>query len=490
MACGRKPLTALLGFGVLALLGVAAVLGGSWRSGGASDPVQLGLQAELQGNPAAALRWANEALARSPADRRALDLKERALARIGRAGPDPGAAADSPRALLAESVRRSLSAGEAREALDQLRPWLSSGPDPEASWLLSRALLQQGDVAGASRALEQAHGFGEADPTRPEPAVYVGSRRCAPCHAEIVRDQAASRHARTLRTGHHLAGIPLPDGPIPDPGDPRVNHTFRRDEKGVELETRRDREVFRAWIEFAVGSGDRGTSFIARDAQQQPRLVRISTFDHHQLLDVTPMAPPAAREPGEWLGLRITDSLPDCLGCHSTKVERSGDPPRLEPFDGGISCERCHGPGGNHLKAVELGFADQAIAQPRLASADQILKLCGQCHQPVRGQTLLDSDPTLVRQQTLTMPRSRCSTSGTLSCITCHNPHRDAETSPAYYESKCLECHSAAGSTACPIDASRGCIACHMPKVENPAEHAAFTDHHIRVHRRDAGSGP
>ena len=89
-----------------------------------------------------------------------------------------------------------------------------------------------------------------------------------------------------------------------------------------------------------------------------------------------------------------------------------------------------------------------------------------------------------------------------LGCVTCHDPHRNAVTLPSYYESKCRSCHSGAarprgaqawseptsapetsGPVACPVNPTKGCIACHMPSVKDVVPHSSFTDHFIRVHR-------
>ena len=101
-----------------------------------------------------------------------------------------------------------------------------------------------------------------------------------------------------------------------------------------------------------------------------------------------------------------------------------------------------------------------------------------------------------------------------MSCLTCHDPHRNSETSPAFYEAKCLKCH---GSTpvpghrsvepglpsleamrdvtkkvACPVNPSRDCVSCHMPKVQTSVPHTSFTDHYIRARpaKPNSGRGP
>ena len=67
------------------------------------------------------------------------------------------------------------------------------------------------------------------------------------------------------------------------------------------------------------------------------------------------------------------------------------------------------------------------------------------------------------------------------------------EKAAAYYDPKCLACHLTKPSDAktvrrnadaCPVS-TKQCVTCHMPKVELSGMHASFTDHWIRVVRRE-----
>jgi hypothetical protein len=73
--------------------------------------------------------------------------------------------------------------------------------------------------------------------------------------------------------------------------------------------------------------------------------------------------------------------------------------------------------------------------------------------------------------------------------VSCHDPHRNLEHDPRHYEAACLSCHPGpaadspgpGGQAPCPVNPTRGCIDCHMPRRPSTMQHTEFTDHHIRV---------
>jgi tetratricopeptide (TPR) repeat protein len=442
----------------------------------ARGSVLLGLVRQSLKSPPEAAAAFREALARDPS----------------LAGVTEGTPAQV-RTWLARSLLQSGQPAEAREVLDAA---LKSRPDDaECHWLLSRAALQERDLAAATSALSRSQGFGSDHPESPEPASYVGISRCGECHARIFRDQRASRHAQTFHLKNDLAELKLPGRPLPDPARPDVTHSVASQGPDLVYSTQMPDARLQAIVAFVLGSGDRAMTLVGRDREGGWHELRMTRYGPIAGWDVTPghdLKPHSGRE---FLGKpQDADMLRRCLSCHTTRARLnlpSGE--ILHADERGFACERCHGPAGNHLAAMDLHFGDPAIGRPRLASSAAVNALCGQCHS-AEGRGVGVDNPNLARFQVTALGLSRCSTSGRepLSCLACHSPHRNAETAPAYYEAKCLECHSpgrgttATAAAACPVNATQGCVGCHMPRVQTDAPHTTFTDHRIRV-IRDGG---
>jgi hypothetical protein len=176
-----------------------------------------------------------------------------------------------------------------------------------------------------------------------------------------------------------------------------------------------------------------------------------------------------------------------CLACHTTNLHSIEAKTGPEAADHAIGCEACHGPGGNHVRTREADFDDPAIVAPGHSNAQIINQVCDRCHRMAHLEEVTGSvdDPAWLRFQSTTLYRSRCYTGSgeQLHCVTCHDPHKNAETAPAFYESKCLSCHGP-GKATCPVNPAKGCVECHMPSIWVQATHAFKADHNIRVHQR------
>jgi hypothetical protein len=476
----------------------------------AADEVDL-LQAIRGGAPLGILVLGLAGAASDPGRER--DLLDRLLLRDRaalRAVATPGDALKLVARLLMETGRPTL----ARDLLGPMVPGAGAdsarvAPDREAAWLLSRAALQLDEHETADSLLVLADGFGRGEHPPPEPSPFVGSRRCAECHPAIYRaQQLHSAHAQTLSRGSGLKDVPLPTGPVPDPvAAGATHHLVRRGDDRIELQTRAKDQVVKAVIAYAVGSGRHGITMVAKDESMGvARELRISYFATDRTWGETKGLNFLPVDPGDYVGAALNPkALRQCLHCHATWF-RAANPDPLVPSgpearDHSIGCERCHGPGLNHLKAVRSGFAEPAIAQTRRTGSLEHLRSCNECH--ASNGSVEPNDPEFTRVQGTTLQFSRCftGTKGGIHCATCHDPHRNLETNATHYEAKCLGCHAPPAARAAPIAPDQeplsghpdppvcrvnprsGCIACHMPKVEDPSRRAQFTDHHIRVHR-------
>ncbi len=182
------------------------------------------------------------------------------------------------------------------------------------------------------------------------------------------------------------------------------------------------------------------------------------------------------------------DETLQCFSCHTTGTV-IGTKLHLDRTIPGVSCESCHGPGGEHVAAGRAGIEnkDKIFNPARLNGDDLTQEFCGACH---RSAEEIFSKPSLdglsnVRFQPYRIFKSKCySDDKRISCTACHNPHESVKVDQAYNDSKCLTCHQVKEKTAqvCKVG-KQDCASCHMPKIDLPGAHFKFTDHRIRIAR-------
>jgi hypothetical protein len=167
-----------------------------------------------------------------------------------------------------------------------------------------------------------------------------------------------------------------------------------------------------------------------------------------------------------------------CFECHTTG---GSDPPKA-----GVLCERCHIDAQEHARTFGSHSA-KLVTPGKLSqlSKDGLSNFCGACHRTFRdivGNGTMSIDN--VRSPAYRLATSKCYQSSEdkrISCVACHDPHRDLVKTAAYYDSKCQACHAAGASIKlCPV-AKRDCVTCHMPVIDFPNQHSRFTDHRIRI---------
>ena len=192
-----------------------------------------------------------------------------------------------------------------------------------------------------------------------------------------------------------------------------------------------------------------------------------------------------------------------CLFCHAANAAFSGGNGRrlADPDVTSITCERCHGPAGDHLRKPQA----RNIVNPARLSARARDSICEQCHMEgeIRvlnpGRTWRDFHPGDDLESVMTVyvrrgsrearavsqveqfVSSRCAngSGGKLWCGTCHNPHSPTADRARQIREICQSCHAQL-SRAAHRAGPRECVSCHMPRLPSEYAHVAVTDHRIR----------
>ncbi len=178
-----------------------------------------------------------------------------------------------------------------------------------------------------------------------------------------------------------------------------------------------------------------------------------------------------------------------CIGCHATDAVLNREL-TLKTLQPGVQCAHCHANLDTHLSEQE-GWplptkpAPMQSLQLEGTSAQQVSDFCGNCHR-TWAEIASERNPGIgnVRFQPYRLTESKCfdPDDKRISCLACHDPHKELDSRPADYNARCLACHGGrkSGAKTCRVSTS-GCVNCHMPKLELPGAHYRFTDHRIRI---------
>ena len=257
-------------------------------------------------------------------------------------------------------------------------------------------------------------------------------------------------------------------------------------------------------LDWFIGSGHVGRNYLyARDG-----FLFQAPISYYSLAGRFAASPGYQQKPTIELTRPVTTA---CLQCHASRLQPvAGTANRFgaEPFlEGGVSCERCHGPGQQHVERAGQGVMVNPAKLPP-ARRDSI---CAQCHltgaarvarvDPAQryrpGDRLSDSIAVFVwggsgaaatsaTNHFEQLASSACQrvAGAKLWCRTCHPVHGKA----VEVKTVCLGCHV---SSKHKEENDGNCTACHMPRrVTEMGDHVAYTDHSIARRPRPADVAP
>lgn len=371
---------------------------------------------------------------------------------------------------------------------------------------------------------------------------YVGTAICAECHQAPSTRQPCSHMALTLHSTGQFAltrSLNLPAVVLDETN--HVRYRIEQQDGKLHLEARRGREVARAEMTYALGSGKLALTFVREIDADNYEELRVTYYARTDRWDLTPgqrMARPVSAR--EALGRPIEKHGDQgCLNCHASLLVQSAGKLDLALSRFGVDCERCHGPGRDHVESAQRGTPVKPRA-PELIEALELarrlregqrpanppeellqsvakagderlirdLYVCGECH----GRPEIWEHRTnlqLAKLPVAALVASACYQNSVtkLLCGDCHDPHGDSPHDDLDYVAVCLRCHQQnpaqpAGATAhrppgkegsrdrppsqitrvCPVNPSDGCIDCHMP-LRSPIRQIHSTQHRIAIYR-------
>ncbi|HEY2091089.1 MAG TPA: tetratricopeptide repeat protein [Thermoanaerobaculia bacterium] len=355
------------------------------------------------------------------------------------------------------------------------------------------------------------------------PSGYVDDVSCGSCHAKIVQTY---QHVGMSKSFYR----PRQGDAIEDFAKLPFRHARSGDV--MELRWRNGRLVFRRWrldaagqplhlfeqpVDWILGSGHHARTYLYQTPNGELYQLPLAWYSQTKEWG---MAPGYDRPDHEGV---LRRARVECLFCHNAYADLLPDNGsrittgywRNQTFPAqlpeGIGCQRCHGPGAEHVRKASSGASDAEVraAIVNVARLEPSLRndVCYQCHlQPsiafpgmrrfgrdinsfrpgeplpsyllhldVKDAEIAPDDRFEINHHPYRLEQSRCfrESGGKLSCLSCHDPHKQtADVKPV-----CMSCHAHAHR------ASEDCVECHMPKHRTQdVVRVVMTDHRIAIY--------
>ena len=316
---------------------------------------------------------------------------------------------------------------------------------------------------------------------------------CAACHKKQTDNYYGhnGKPGNTMARALYVATAPQVLEKVPKLEYRLGNYAYSLERQGAELRytVSNGKDQLSFPLVYAFGHGAAGQTYVYQDKGQWFES-RLSFFKETGALDLTLGAPPGEpKNLKEAAGREMTvKDVNGCFACHTTNSIRDGQVD-FQNLQSGIGCDNCHAGSNRHRENVLAGKT-QAAAMPKLSkwSAEEQSEACGRCHRTWADiATNGPRGPGNVRFQPYRLANSKCydAEDRRIGCVACHNPHAPLEKTLTAYDSRCTACHTAGGARKICRQAKSNCASCHMPQVAMPGAHHLFTDHMIRIVRKN-----
>jgi Cytochrome c552/Cytochrome c554 and c-prime len=351
---------------------------------------------------------------------------------------------------------------------------------------------------------------------------YVGAAACAKCHPEAFAKWSGSRHSKMVQPATKSS----------------VKGDFSRGRiqlRGAPYSVREREGVYYVTESYLTGRPqEHRVDFTLGNRRIQHYLTRLPSGR----IIVLPPSWDILRkdwfhnfdigDPDETSEVTVQVWNKNCYSCHVSQEDKNFDAEKdaykTEWLDFGTNCERCHGPGSQHVANYmaaqkPAGPAGDIVVQTRLG-ADRNTMVCAQCHSfrdiYALGYTAgadyydfflpileynqpEDHDPAYwpdgrtrrFSNDAFGLWQSECFLKGKVTCVGCHvTPHEvEIDRNPQLRPDAgvlCTQCHEAIGKNApahthhAASSAGSSCVECHMPRTVLSIK-AQIRDHSMSI---------
>lgn len=163
-----------------------------------------------------------------------------------------------------------------------------------------------------------------------------------------------------------------------------------------------------------------------------------------------------------------------CFKCHTTGAVETTNPDSswlklklgidaAETMDwfefGGVECEACHGKGTQHAVDGVKEYIDR-VTTSRLEGTNDVTDLCGDCHTRNADRSIAVSGGKVKHHEQFDeFITTGHYNNGSMSCISCHDPHKRTIWDGDSVTATCSSCHTSTTVNHVITD----CKSCHMP---------------------------